>query len=213
MKNINTKQKQALYSNTSLVIVHAYDASCCDIDSVSKNQIQYLIDNLQNPSYELNKRSENIFEFMTKHQSFVNHDGKIIDNYDSPGDFHLPNPAFEQYILVGGQLGQCHFSAYLSLIAQRHRRKTTVHLPADAIYIQGKSYDSGDTDIVSDLTKITQKEYGMYKDILKALPRSVGHEIYHDKEKIDEIGAKNLTLRLWSKSDLMLENLVARYVS
>jgi len=133
----------------ALVIVHANSKH--DPNKVSKKPIQTLIDKCF---------ADYIYEFAVPavRESFVRHRGVIIDNNRCPGDYHIDDLAGNDYILVGGSLGNCHYGVYASLLVSRCTRETTIHLPAGAIYRTYEAYESGNRFLSSELVNLSRKE-------------------------------------------------------
>lgn len=193
-KTPDWKSREYLDQGTALVIVHANSQH--DPDQVSKKPIQRLIDS---------DIADYIYEFMAFHESFVRHNGMIIDNNRSPGDYHIDNLAGQDYILVGGGLGCCHFGAYTSLLSARFTRKTRIHLPADSIYLTSQDYESGETFLSSEIGDLAMKEFRRYKSLAGTI--SNGYTIKQDNMTKKSAGDKRLELILWSTTEMMMQYL------
>jgi hypothetical protein len=140
------------------------------------------------------------------HQSLVRHHGIRIDNSRNPGNYHIDDLAGNDYIVVGGGLGNCHFGTYAALLSSRYTRQTTVHLPADAIYRTFEDYECGDTFLTSEPITLARKEFKRYV-LLAQLLSSSGYKITRDNVVIASEGKQDLRLMLWSSTNLMLEYL------
>ena len=187
---------QYVDNGTSLVIVHANSQH--DPDKVSKRPIQKLIES---------NIVDYIYEFMAFHESFIRHDGIIIDNNRKHGEYHIDDLAGNNYIVVGGGLGNCHFGVYSSLLASRFTRKTTIHLPTDSIYRTYEDYEGGDSFLTSELVDLTAKEFKRYQTLAKTI--SEGYELRKENRVVSSSGDKKLQLMLWSTAEKMVQYLAA----
>lgn len=198
-KTPEQRKRRYLDDAISLIIVHANSKH--DPSMISKKPIQELIDK---------DFAHYIYEFVAHHDSFVKHDGILIDNNRCPGDYHIDNLAGNDYIIVGGGLGNCHFGVYLALLASRFTRKTTIHLPGDAIYSTFEDSDADDGKFLrSELSAIPDYEFRRYETLIKTVSDHCGYEINHDKKPVESSGEKLLQLMLWSSKKKMLHYLVA----
>lgn len=201
MTNYNTpepRKRQFLDRGTGLIIVHAN--STHDPKHVSQRPIQELIDS---------EIADYIWEFQAFHHSFVSHDGEVIDCNRDPRNYHIDNLAGDEFILVGGGLGNCHLGVYISLLASRYAHTSTIHLPAPYIYHTARdSFDEEVTD--SRIVKLGNPLFNQYEDIAKAIFKEKGCAIYHDNKKTLSQKKPSLTLRIWSEEKLLLKNLPVR---
>jgi hypothetical protein len=193
IKTPECRKREYLDDAVAMIIVHANKRH--DPNETCKEPIQRLI----NRNF-----ADYIYEFMAFHESFVRHDGNIIDNNRGPGDYHIDNLAGKDYVVVGGGLGECHYGAYLSLLASRFTRETTIHLPSFGIYKTSEKYEgAGDTSLVSEINDINRKEYKMYTQLVKDVSDS--YEIRKDGKITEYFGSRRMKLMLWSSQEKMSE--------
>lgn len=107
----------------TLIIVHTNDRH--NPDGVAVSNIQALIDS---------QKATAIFEHMAYHSSQVSHQGTVIDDEKHPGYYEIPELQDQEFILVGGGIGHCHYLAFQSLLQQRQGLPTTIHLPSNCLY-------------------------------------------------------------------------------
>ena len=188
-----SRKRQYLDDAVALVIVHATKE--WDWDEVSKKPIQSLIDR--------NGFVDYVYEFTTNHTSFVNHNGTSIDNNAGLGNYHIGNLAGNDYIVVGGKLGECHLGAFVGILASRFGlSKTRVHLPADSIYTQEEDEDGIKS---SQIVTPDNPEFRNYESIVRSVFKNMGYGLYRDGKRKNSKGDKLMQVMLWSESEMMLE--------
>jgi hypothetical protein len=193
LTELERRKRQYLDDAVSLIIVHANQKH--DPDIYSRKAVQELIDT---------GFADYIWELNAFHQSLVKHGGVIIDNTKCPGDYHIDELAGNDYVVVGGGLGNCHLGAYIALLSSRFTRRTTIHLPADAIYKTFEKEIEGELVLLSKLVTLSDKEFKNYEKAAKSVFNNQGYAIFRDEKKIISKGDKTLQLMLWSKKDQML---------
>jgi len=188
-----SRKRQYLDDAVSLVIVHATPE--WDWDKVSQKPIQQLVDRKDFGDY--------VYEFTANHHSFVNHDGAIIDNNRGHGDYHIDNLAGNDYVIVGGKLGECHLGVFVSILASRFGlSRTRVHLPANSIYTQEEDKDGIKS---SQLVTPDNPEFRNYEAVVRSVFKNRGYGLYRDGNRGSHIGSEALQLMVWTEKEKMFE--------